>query len=105
MKSIVITIATIAAIGIYSPDSSRCNYLHHARIVMQYHFISGKTLSQAKDASSWEIADKVTDCVGPANLPCVITFNTATYPTLQDYLDSFSTVTDVKNAAISTRNL
>lgn len=104
MKTFLIATVVISVIGIYVFEKQKPKSPAETCITLQYHFKAGKTLSQAKDTSSWEILDKATDCGGPANLPCVIIFTTNIYPTLQDYLDNFATVVDVKNAAISTRS-
>lgn len=74
------------------------------RNLLTYHFIQGKVLREAKTALSYELWPYAySDCPGQPNLPSLISFNPDIYPTLQDYLDSFNTVNDVKLAAVQTR--
>jgi hypothetical protein len=93
-------LAAMAAILLFTSSTVNKRYL------VKYHFNGGSRLSDAKDASKYEIWDSpLSDCGGPSNLPCLIQFDNNIYPTLQDYLDSFASTIDVKNNAISTRRI
>lgn len=92
--SAIAALFAVAAVGVSYANS---------RALVSVHFKAGQPLSQAKVAAAYEPNTGGFSCTGAANLPCIIQYDNSVYPTLQDYLDSFSTPTDVKNAAVSVR--
>lgn len=84
----------IATSAFTSPSSS----------MERWHLIAGKTINDAKDPLAYEPDNGSFSCNNVQNLPCIVEFDPAVYPSLQDYLDSFTSETQVRDAAVGTRS-
>lgn len=73
--------------------------------LVRYHLIEGKSLNDAQDPGAYEAEPSSYSCDGPAEVPCIIQFDSDEFATLQDYLDSFGPngQQGVMNAAFSKR--
>ncbi|MEN5194367.1 hypothetical protein [Sphingobacterium faecium] len=75
----------------------------------QWHLKNNEPLSNAKNASAYELVSSMNtlpDCDGIPEVPCTIEFDTSnpSTPDLQSYLNTFQDPSDVTAAAIETRS-